>query len=46
MWVTIEDVGDEYRIQDNATGDVTYCEKGKLNEAILKMTEGGADDEL
>lgn len=45
LWITIEDIGDNYKISNNATGDVTYCEKGELNETILKM-QGGDDNEL
>lgn len=46
LWITIEDIGDNYQISNNATGDITYCEKGKLNETILEMTQGGDDGEL
>lgn len=45
LWITIEDIGDNYQISNNATGEVVFCEKGKLNETILKM-QGGDDDEL
>lgn len=46
IWITIEDVGDNYRISNNATGEVTYCEKGKLNETITKLEKGELDNEL
>lgn len=46
LWITIEDVGDNYQISNNATGEVVFCEKGKLNETILKMAQGGDDNEL